>query len=267
MGPGGRRGAGGPGAGAGARGAGAMEGVWELVGMVGEVLAHVAGGRVPPVPLLKACAARGLGYGLVGASSVIKLPQVLNVVRAGSAEGLAPSAFEAEAFVYTITCLYSLDRGLSFSNYGESALILVQSLALLGMLYRYSGAPLWRVAAFLCAYGGLLGAFFTGKLSHEAVDALFGANTVLYVASRVMQIWQNYRAGATGQLSSATFGANTVGSAVRVFTSVVEGAGAPMVRTFALGTALNAVILGQIVLYTRQRATAAAKKLQKKKKK
>ena len=245
-----------------------MEGVWELVGMVGEVLGHVAGGRVPPAPLIKACAARGLGYGLVGASSVIKLPQVLNVVRAGSAEGLAPSAFEAEAFVYTITCLYSLDRGLSFSNYGESALILVQSLALLGMLYRYSGAPLWRVAAFLCAYGALLGAFFTGRLSHDAVDALFSANTVLYVASRLMQIWQNFRSGGTGQLSSATFGANTVGSAVRVFTSVVEGAGMPMVRTFALGTALNAVILGQIVVYTRrERAEAAARKLQKKKKK
>lgn len=75
------------------------------------------------------------------------------------------------------------------------------------------------------------------------------------LAARVPQILQNFGARSTGQLSALTCGLNALGALARVFTSLNAGggAGAAMVRSYALGAALNSVILAQILFYGKGR--------------
>ena len=48
------------------------------------------------------------------------------------------------------------------------------------------------------------------------------------------QIITNFRQKATGQLRLATCVINMLGSLIRIFTSVAEGTGAAMVRTYII---------------------------------
>ena len=67
--------------------------------------------------------------------------------------------------------------------------------------------------------------------------------------------------GRTGQQSLFTNLLQFLGSVARVFTSVKEGAGMPMVRGFLMGSAVNGTVTGQILFYGqdgRKKAAAVA---------
>lgn len=75
--------------------------------------------------------------------------------------------------------------------------------------------------------------------------------------------------GRTGQASFFTNFLQFAGSVARVFTSVKEGAGTPMVRGFIMGSAVNGTITGQIMYYgmdgRQAKAQAVVEEEQKKK--
>lgn len=55
--------------------------------------------------------------------------------------------------------------------------------------------------------------------------------------------------GKTGQQSFFTNLLQFLGAIARVFTSIKEGAGMPMVRGFILGSTVNGTVTGQILYY------------------
>jgi len=63
---------------------------------------------------------QSLGLGIVAGSTLVKLPQVVAVVRARSAEGLNPLSFELETLGLAIAASYGFLHRLAFSAYGES---------------------------------------------------------------------------------------------------------------------------------------------------
>ena len=71
------------------------------------------------------------------------------MVRAHSAEGLSATAFELESWAMVVHAGYGYVTGLPFSSYGEAALMLVQNLLLLALVYRYARMPAARVAAVM----------------------------------------------------------------------------------------------------------------------
>lgn len=69
---------------------------------------------------------------------IVKVPQILNILNAGSAEGLAASMFYMEIFTLIIQCSYNLQKGTPFSVYGENVFILVQTLVIVIQIWYYS---------------------------------------------------------------------------------------------------------------------------------
>ena len=71
----------------------------------------------------------------------------------------------------------------------------------------------------------------------DAEDSLPAAHEVddlILIAARLPQIYKNFAARSTGQLSVITFGANTLGCVARLFTTLQEGGGSAMMRSYAL---------------------------------
>lgn len=62
---------------------------------------------------------QGLGYGILAGSTLVKVPQLLNVLRAKSAEGLNPLSFELETVGLLIATTYGFLMQLPFSAFGE----------------------------------------------------------------------------------------------------------------------------------------------------
>jgi mannose-P-dolichol utilization defect 1 len=88
---------------------------------------------------------------------MVKIPQILDVWRARSAEGLSATSFELENIGFSITASYGFLLGLPFTAYGEAAVILFQNTLLLALIYVFSKAPTWRVLVMtaLNVSGGL----------------------------------------------------------------------------------------------------------------
>lgn len=138
---------------------------------------------------------------------------------------------------------------MPFSAFGETCFLALQNLAILALVYRFNGTP-GRGALVAALAAAAAAAFFGGRVSKRQIGTAYECASLLATAARVPQIWSNFRSKATGQLSGVTCGANALGAAARVYTSLSAGAsGLAMARSYALGAALNSVILAQILAY------------------
>lgn len=201
-----------------------------------------------------------MGYGIIVGSTLVKVPQISNVVRAKSADGLSAAAFELESWGLLVHAAYGAVNRLPFSSYGEAAILLAQNLLLLALVYRYSQAPASRAAGVFGVLAGAVAVLAAGGASKAAVARLYDANNLVMLAARLPQIAKNFSAKSTGQLSLVTFGVNTAGCVARIFTTLQDGGGAAMLRSYCLGLLLNATLVTQILYYGGGGAGAKGKK-------
>lgn len=151
---------------------------------------------------VKLAISKGLGIGIIGASSVVKVPQLLKLLNSQSADGLSFLSYLLESGAYLISLGYNVRHGFPFSTYGETALILVQNVAIASLVLKYQG----RGAAIAAWVGGLAVAgaalFNENMVDEEKLSLLQATAGVLGVASKVPQILTIWNEGGTGQLSA-----------------------------------------------------------------
>ncbi len=159
---------------------------------------------------LKLAVSKGLGIGIIGASSIVKVPQILKLVGSQSAEGVSFLSYVLETSAYLITLAYNYRNGFPFSTYGETALILAQNVVISVLILNYSNrAALAAVlVAALAAAGGAL--FTDGLLDLKLLSYLQAGAGVLGVASKLPQILAIAQQGGTGQLSAFTVRARRI---------------------------------------------------------
>jgi mannose-P-dolichol utilization defect protein 1 len=151
---------------------------------------------------VKLAVSKGLGIGIIGASSIVKIPQLLKLLNSQSAEGLSFLSYLLESGAYLISLSYNVRHGFPFSTYGETALILIQNIAIASLVLNYSG----RQPAIAAWIAGLVGAgtllFNENFVDMEKLSLAMSAAGVLGVASKVPQILTIWTEGGTGQLSA-----------------------------------------------------------------
>lgn len=221
----------------------------DLVALLRKALEEVTRGRVPPPEVLKPLISKGLGYGILAGSTMVKVPQVLNLVRARSAAGLAPLSFELETLGLVIAVTYGFIMGLPFSAFGETVALLLQNGLLLFLIYHYQRRSVAHATTAFALLAGAGAVALSGQLSTGHISTLYDFNNLIMVASKLPQIWANLRAKRTGQLSIITYALNTAGAAARIFTSIQEQAGPAMLRGAIISALLNAILALQIVFY------------------
>jgi mannose-P-dolichol utilization defect protein 1 len=134
----------------------------------------------------------------------VKLPQIAKVVSSKSAAGLSLLSYLLETAAYTVTLAYNYRRGNPFSTYGETFFVTVQNVLLLALilgLRRRVAALLLLLVAGAAAVVALQQPRF---VSAALLVQLQTATIPVGLASKVPQIWSNWKAKSTGQLSAAT---------------------------------------------------------------
>lgn len=160
--------------------------------------------NVEDVDCIKYGVSKGLGIAIIGASTIVKVPQIIKLVRSKSAEGVSFLSYLLETVAYLITLAYNYRNGFPFSTYGETALILVQNLIISTLLLRYSGQS-GAAAAFLGGLSSLGMVLFSGNyIGEKNLGYLQAGAGVLGVASKLPQILTIFSEGTTGQLSAFT---------------------------------------------------------------
>lgn len=153
---------------------------------------------------LKLAVSKGLGIGIVGASSVVKVPQIIKLVKSRSASGVSFLSYLLETGSYLISLAYNFRNAFPFSTYGETALVLGQNVIITVLVLNYSG----RVSLAALVIAALAISFVTlfdqKVLSMQQLSYLQAGAGVMSVASKVPQILAIWQQGGTGQLSAYT---------------------------------------------------------------
>ncbi|PMB71022.1 Mannose-P-dolichol utilization defect 1 protein [Beauveria bassiana] len=198
---------------------------------------------------LKLGVSKGLGIGIIGASSIVKVPQILKLVSARSADGVSFLSYVLETSAYLITLAYNFRNGFPFSTYGETALILAQNVVISVLLLNYSNRAA-LAAVFVAVLAAAAGALFTdGVLDLKLLSYLQAGAGVLGVASKLPQILAIAQQGGTGQLSAFTVFNYLAGSLSRIFTTLQEVDDKLILYGFISGFVLNAILAAQMIYY------------------
>lgn len=189
-----------------------------------------------------------LGYSIIAASTVCKLPQIYLILKNRSIKGLSTAAFELEVVGFTIALAYCMFKQLPFSAYGELFFLLLQSIIQVGLMYYYSpvGTGTWLKTGLYCALAPLL---MGGRLDPVLFEALYASQHAIFLVSKIPQISENFQNKSTGQLSFTTNFLNFGGCFARLFTSIQEKAPLSMVAGCFLGIFTNGIIMYQLLFY------------------
>lgn len=151
---------------------------------------------------LKLAVSKGLGIGIIAASSIVKVPQILKLLGSRSAAGVSFLSYVLETSAYLISLAYNFRNGFPFSTYGETALIMGQNVVISVLVLNFSGRAA-LAAVFVAALAGSAAALFTeGVVDMQTLSYLQAGAGVLGVASKLPQIAAIWQQGGTGQLSA-----------------------------------------------------------------
>jgi len=209
---------------------------------------------IQDVECLKYSLSKALGIGIVVGGSIMKLPQLLLIMRSRSARGLSLSAYILETLAYGINTAYSFRNMFPFSTYGENLFLTIQNVLITFLIIFYTPslrlARRRRNAQMSYALLGLIAGILVVCYSPMGILAFLQLSTLpLSLTSKVPQIRQNNRFRSTGQLSAFAVGSQIVGCLARLFTTATEVGDWLVSAGFALALGLNSILGVQLWLY------------------
>ncbi|BBN03249.1 mannose-P-dolichol utilization defect 1 [Marchantia polymorpha subsp. ruderalis] len=208
--------------------------------------------EIPPKDCVLPLLSKILGYCIVAASGIVKLPQILIIMKSRSIKGLSKTSFEMEVVGFTIALSYCIYKRIPFSAYGELVFLLLQGIFLLLLIYYHStnlGPATLVKTALYCALAPTL---LAGNVSENVMETLYASQHAIFFLSRIPQIYDNFVNKSTGQLSFLTNFMVFGGCIVRLFTSIQENAPSSMILGSCLGLLTNGTVFTQLLMYRGQ---------------
>jgi len=218
-------------------------------------------------PCTKFLISKLLGYGIVVGSAGVKLPQVINIVKAASVEGLSGPSILIEWAASVASFSYFMALGYPFSTWGENFFLFFQNGIIAALYLRFTvglqSGRFWLTALASALFGTVL---YTRALPDVTLppalceraglksctatcSEISGAlPVILMLFGRLPQIIQNARQGHTGTLSLITYTLNVLGGAARLFTVLQELDDKFMLTSAASTVLQNGVLVAQILL-------------------
>jgi mannose-P-dolichol utilization defect 1 len=196
----------------------------------------------------KATLSLALGLGIVLFAGIIKLPQILKILDAKSAEGIAISTVLLETFGYVYNFAAHVRLRYPVSTYGDFAVLILQNLVILVLMYRFSNRLATGII-ILTGYVSLLLLMCSPFFPLHFLESMILGNVLLSVASRVPQIARNFTSKSTGTLSAITCWGVFLGASARVFTTLQDVDSVNILIGYVTGACLNGIIAFQVLYY------------------
>jgi mannose-P-dolichol utilization defect protein 1 len=192
---------------------------------------------------------RGLSWGIVALSSVVKIPQILTLLHTQSSGGLSLVSYVLETVSYIINAGYNYRSGFPFSTFGESALISIQNIVVTYLIMYYSSLRQFAFAIVPVFVSMAYAILSTQYINPWQMQSLQMAAIPVSMASKIPQIYTNWRNKSTGQLSTIAVASYLFGSYSRLLTTLTEVDDPVLLLSFTGGAVLNTILAVQMVLY------------------
>lgn len=199
-----------------------------------------------------------LGLSIIAGSLLVKIPQIVKILRNKSGKGINIFSVLLDLFAITAMVSYSFTNGFPFSAWGDGVFLGLQTLAIAVLVMHYHGETA-KATAFFFAYIAVVFAANSGTTPAHVLWACQTINIPIVLISKLIQAWTNYSNGSTGQLSAATMFMLFFGSLARIFTSIQETGDATMVTLYVCSTLANGIIVAQVFYYWNVDVSSKAK--------
>ncbi|KAL7496014.1 hypothetical protein ACHAWT_004394, partial [Skeletonema menzelii] len=219
-------------------------------------------------PCLFRLLAKLIGIAIITLSCINKAPVLRNIYKSKSVLGLSPTSTYGEVIMYSNAAFYNLRRGNPFTAYGETFMVMLQTVAVVVMIWVYGEETNKKNVGLVCAgYVVYLFVVFY-VLTQETLYILMVYMPIVLLTSRGSQILANYQQKQTGAQSLATTGMNLTGSLIRTVTTIKEvGWDLHILRSYGVSITLNMILFTQIFVYKENTQKVLDDIQQKKKKK
>lgn len=220
-----------------------------------------------------------LSSGIVGVSSIIKIPQIKKITnpklleqRVKVAEGLSLPGISLESLNQLIHVVYNKQNNNLFIGYGEAFLLGLQNIVIILLMEYYrtraklTNANIEESIKIKASLKSLvkpivvLAALIVGLgkvIPPAVINGLQILSIPLSIVSKIPQIKKNHELKSTAHLSNVTVGANVLGSLSRVFTTVQSfdklGRDKVLLTGYASSLVLNSVLAGQCYVYGKKK--------------
>ncbi|WOO76969.1 Mannose-P-dolichol utilization defect 1 protein [Vanrija pseudolonga] len=212
---------------------------------------------------------KGLGFGIVVGGGIVKIPQIIKIVKTHSARGLSLSAYILETASYEISLAYATRAGFPFSTYGENFFITIQNFIITLMILYYAApkgasyaglganplsAPTHSVPRRVYVGAGIIIAtclfLWSTSLCPQGLLSFLQLCTIpLGILSKAPQILENHNNRSTGNLSAFAVFSALLGCLARLFTTKQEVKDPLVFWGFAGAALLNLVLALQMIVY------------------
>lgn len=199
---------------------------------------------------LKLLFSKALGYGMVVASLMLKLPQIQKILASKSIEGISLTSFYFETLGFSLQTSYNVHMQQPFSTYGENVIITVQCLLQCVLYWSFAEVSKSHVLkAVVFFFGGWCLPLFLEVMPENfwPLVPIIGLGINLVVKGT--QIYQNFKNKSTGQLSFITNFLNLAGTAARMLTTFIELSDSFLLLNYGVGSLLNLTIVLQMLVY------------------
>ena len=141
------------------------------------------------VSCIKIALATLVGYLIIAGSLILKLPQILKIVRSGSAQGLVASSFALSMFSCMVNFSWAFQQGMPADTYLENFAIVVQDACLVLLVCHYNGGVSPLVWAAFLAFLVFAYASLTGLVGLDVLLWLKGGGMLTFCLARLPQVW------------------------------------------------------------------------------
>ncbi|GFN75761.1 mannose-p-dolichol utilization defect 1 protein-like [Plakobranchus ocellatus] len=200
------------------------------------------------VPCLKILISKCLGYAIIVGSFIVKVPQIIKILKAKSGEGISLISVTLELFAISAAWAYGAGHKFPFSAYGEAIFLAIQTGTIAFLVCAFSD-QLTKGLAYISAYVGIMGFLLSPAAPMGLLAALQAGNVVTVSVSKLIQASANYKNKSTGQLSVITVYMLLFGSTARIFTSIQETGDTMVVLTYVAAAICNSIVAGQFIYY------------------
>lgn len=213
------------------------------------------------VDCLKMIISKGLGYGILAGSLLLRVPQIIKIVSAGSGKGISLFSEILSMIAIFGAMSYGYYNKYPIAAYGDTFFLYLQSIIIFLLILFYDKNFLIILLSFP-VFSSISYMVYANMLHKEIIFTLNGLSVFLNVISRLYQAFLNYRNGSTGALSAITLVLQFLGCVARIFTSIQETGDYNLIMSFVIASAANGVLVLQLFYYwnSDKKAVKAQKK-------
>ncbi|XP_045607825.1 solute carrier family 66 member 3 [Procambarus clarkii] len=185
----------------------------------------------------------------IGLCGLMKVPQILTIVKARSVKGLSLASLLLELTSYSIMLSYNVYSAYALSTYFEYPLMVLQDVVMVAVFLAFTGrlsptAFLPMAAASYFAYS-----IASGKLPHVLIKTLVGLCTPISASSKVVALITIIRSKNSAMVSIPSWSISAYTCVTRIFTIYVESADPALLMNFCTSFVLNMCIIIAAIAY------------------